>query len=96
MKIEGFGNFIQNAVNPSANKSGGTEKFGNTLAEMLESVNQQQINSEKAIESFVAGDGIEIHEVMVAGEQAKTSLQLLMEIRNKTMDMYKELTKMPL
>lgn len=96
MKIEGFGNFLQNTVNPTAGKTEGPEKFGNTLATMIESVNQQQINSEKAIESFVAGDGVEIHEVMIAGEQAKTSLQLLMEIRNKTIDMYKELTKMPL
>jgi flagellar hook-basal body complex protein FliE len=30
---------------------------------------------------------------MVAGEKAKTSLELLMEIRNKTIDMYKELTR---
>ena len=41
------------------------------------------------------GEDVELHEVMIAGEKAKTSFQLLMEIRNKTVDMYKELTKMP-
>jgi flagellar hook-basal body complex protein FliE len=32
---------------------------------------------------------------MIAGEKAKTSLQLLMEIRNKAVDMFKELTRIP-
>ena len=40
------------------------------------------------------GDDVEIHDVMIAGEKAKTSLELLMEIRNKTIDMYKELIRM--
>jgi flagellar hook-basal body complex protein FliE len=31
---------------------------------------------------------------MIAGAKAKTSLELLMEIRNKTVDMYRELTRM--
>jgi flagellar hook-basal body complex protein FliE len=30
---------------------------------------------------------------MIAGEKAKTSLDLLVEIRNKAVDMYKELTR---
>jgi flagellar hook-basal body complex protein FliE len=31
---------------------------------------------------------------MIAGEKAKTSLDLLVEIRNKTIDMYRELTRL--
>jgi len=49
-----------------------------------------------AVQDFVSGKGVELHEVMIAGEKAKTSLELLLEIRNKTIDMYKELTRMPL
>jgi flagellar hook-basal body complex protein FliE len=57
-------------------------------------VNKAQMDASKSTQSFVNGDGIEIHDVMIAGEKAKTSLQLLMEIRNKTVDMYRELTRM--
>ena len=57
-------------------------------------VNKAQMDSKDSAQSFINGEGIEIHEVMIAGEKAKTSLELLMEIRNKTVDMYRELTRM--
>jgi flagellar hook-basal body complex protein FliE len=43
---------------------------------------------------FIMGKDVELHEVMIAGEKAKTTLELLMEIRNKAVDMYKELIRM--
>lgn len=68
--------------------------FGEFLSGVVKDVNNQQLNSKKVTEDFISGKDVELHEVMIAGEKAKTSLQLLMEIRNKTIDMYKELTKM--
>jgi flagellar hook-basal body complex protein FliE len=93
MKIDGLSGFIANAINQEQKKQVET---GNVFADLLKSVNQAQNESAKAIEDFVAGNGVELHEVMIAGEKAKTSLDLLMEIRNKTIDMYKELTKIPI
>ncbi|MBU1101689.1 MAG: flagellar hook-basal body complex protein FliE [Bacteroidetes bacterium] len=69
-------------------------RFGDFLGGMIKDVNQTQTDAKKITENFIAGKDVQIHEVMIAGEKAKTSLQLLMEIRNKTMDMYRELTKM--
>ena len=43
------------------------------------------------VEKFVSGEGVQLHEVMIAGEKAKTSLELLMEIRNKTVDMFQRI-----
>ena len=68
--------------------------FDNIFSDLIKDVNKSQMESAKTIENFVAGNGAELHEVMIAGEKAKTSLDLLMEIRNKTLDMYKELTRM--
>ena len=69
-------------------------EFGNLLTDFIGNVNNNQIEASKLTQKFVSGENIEIHEVMIAGEKAKTSLELLMEIRNKTVDMYKELTRM--
>jgi flagellar hook-basal body complex protein FliE len=96
MKIEGFGNLLPSTVQPGKVKQTGTENFNNTFSDLIKDVNQDQINSQNTIEKFVSGDGIQLHEVMIAGEKAKTSLELLMEIRNKTVDMFKELTRMPI
>ncbi|MFH1194278.1 MAG: flagellar hook-basal body complex protein FliE [bacterium] len=68
--------------------------FGNVLTDFVKAVNSDQVKSADATRDFLEGKDIELHEVMVAGEKAKTSLELLMEIRNKSVDMYKELTRM--
>lgn len=67
--------------------------FGDMISTFIENVNQDQINAQKITKDFADGKNVEIHEVMIEGEKAKTSLDLLMEIRNKTIDMYKELTR---
>ena len=68
--------------------------FDNIFSDLIQNVNKAQLDSGKMTQDFVAGNDVELHEVMIAGEKAKTSLELLMEIRNKTIDMYKELTRM--
>lgn len=81
---------------PSLNKLGKNEdkKFGNVISEFINSVNMEQQNANKLTNDFIEGKNVELHQVMVATEKAKTSLELLMQIRNKAIDMYKELTRM--
>lgn len=68
--------------------------FEDIFSDLVQNVNQAQMESSKITQEYVTGGDVELHEVMIAGEKAKTSLDLLMEIRNKTIDMYKELTRM--
>jgi len=71
-------------------------KFGNIITEFIGDVNKTQNTADKITGEYVRGENnIQIQDVMIAAEKAKTSLQLLMEIRNKTVDMYKELTRIP-
>jgi len=88
-----------NGINPDLQKLGEISKkkeqgFGNILGEFVKGVNSAQQESKQLTQDFVEGKDVELHEVMIAGEKAKTSLDLLMEIRNKTLDMYRELTRM--
>jgi flagellar hook-basal body complex protein FliE len=68
--------------------------FDNIFTGFVKQVNMEQSESRNMLQDFIEGKGVELHEVMIAGEKAKTSLELLMEIRNKSIDMYKELTRM--
>lgn len=70
------------------------QDFGEMLSGFVVDVNKDQFKSSQATKDFVDGKEVELHEVMIAGEKAKTSLELLMQIRNKAIDMYKELTRM--
>lgn len=72
-----------------------TVTFGDTLKHFIADVNSLQVQSEKAVQDFSSGEAIEVHDVMVAAEKARTSFDLLLEVRNKTIDAYRELMKIP-
>lgn len=68
--------------------------FGETLQRAMTDVNALQAEAGKAVEKMVGGEAVDLHEVMVAVEKAKTSFDLLMEIRNKALDAYREIMRM--
>jgi len=95
MKISGVQGGLQNLqkLNEIAeNKE--SKKFGEMLTEFVGDVNKDQFKSAGSTKDFIEGKDVDLHEVMIAGEKAKTSLELLMQIRNKAVDMYKEITRM--
>ncbi len=74
-------------------KSSG-EDFTTMMKDFINDVNNKQHIAQNKTEEFIQGGNVEVHDVMIAGEKAKTSIELLLQIRNKTLDMYKELTRM--
>jgi flagellar hook-basal body complex protein FliE len=68
--------------------------FGETLNKAITDVNDLQAEAGKAIDKMVTGEATDLHSVMIAVEKAKTSFELLMEIRNKAIDTYREIMKM--
>jgi len=70
---------------------GFTEVFSN----LLESVNGLQNESAQLQDSFLAGDPVELHQVMIKAEEAGVAMDLLLEIRNKLLNAYSELIRMP-
>lgn len=68
--------------------------FGVTLRQTINDVNNLQNEAGKAVQKMVAGENIDLHEVMIAVEKARTSFDLLMEVRNKAVETYRELMRM--
>jgi flagellar hook-basal body complex protein FliE len=68
--------------------------FGQTLERAVADVNALQSEAGKAVEKMVGGEAVDLHEVMIAVEKAKTSFDLLMEIRNKALEAYREIMRM--
>jgi flagellar hook-basal body complex protein FliE len=71
-----------------------SSSFGATLNQAIQDVNSLQNQAGSAVERMVSGEAVDLHDVMVAAEKAKTSFDLLMEIRNKAIDTYRELMRM--
>ena len=68
--------------------------FGQTLQDFISNVNDLQKTADAKALGFATGQVQDIHEVMTAAEEASIALQLLMEIRNKVVDAYRELMRM--
>jgi len=68
--------------------------FVETLRAFLEEVNSLQEEAAQYTERLLKGEPVELHDVMIAAEKARTSFQLLLELRNKALDLYREVLRM--
>lgn len=68
--------------------------FGDTLNNAIHQVDQAQKAADAQITAFVAGEQENLHEVMIAMNQAELSLQLMTEVRNRMLETYQELMRM--
>lgn len=84
----------QNNKNLSQSEKEQSIKFTDTLKDFISDVNQLQKESHSLTEKFIKGEPVDLHNVMISIEKAKTSFQLLMEMRNRFLDMYQELNRM--
>jgi len=70
-------------------------KFADTLKAMINQVDELQKLSGQSTKDFIAGKNIDIHEVMATGQEAQLSFQFMMEMRNKLLEAYQEVNRMP-
>ncbi len=84
----------QNQPNTIKAGSKSDVKFADTLSEFVGDVNSLQLESKAKSEAFIKGEPVDIHDVMISAEKAKTSFELLMELRNKAIELYKEVNRM--
>lgn len=99
MAIQSIGtNSILNNLNISntiEQKTNGTS-FSNVLSDAISKVNDSEVNANNKIESLIKGEDVEMHEVMLAMQESVLSLQALIEVRNKTVEAYQEISKLQL
>jgi len=81
---------------PNSEKEVGGSKFAELVSDLISSVNEAQKEAGAAQQAFVAGEPIELHQVMIKAEEAGISTELLLQIRNRLVDAYKEIMRMPM
>ena len=84
-----------NISNTTEEKTNGTS-FSNVLSDAISKVNESEVNANNKIESLIKGEDVEMHEVMLAMQESVLSLQALIEVRNKTVEAYQEISKLQL
>jgi len=82
-------------VSDSDNSTKGVS-FGDYLNSAIKQVDGLQKDSEKLNEALAMGLTDNIHQVMIASEKASIAMQFTMQVRNKIMDAYQEIMRMPI
>jgi flagellar hook-basal body complex protein FliE len=67
------------------------QSFGQMLTNAIAETNQAQLHAGDMTARFAAGEPMDIHQVMIASQEASVSLNLAMQVRNKVVDAYTEL-----
>ena len=86
------------AQSPLAEKGlgAGSERpdFSDLVKDFARDVNDMQFKAGHAIDQLVTGKAADVHQGMVAVEEAGIALDLMLEIRNRTLEGYQELIRM--
>lgn len=92
LRIQGATKPIPGLVNGKAarNKTSG---FADYMKKAIENVNAMETGADKSVEQMTKGQA-GIHEAMIALQKADISLRLLLQIRNKAMESYREVMRM--
>lgn len=68
--------------------------FGETLRNTLGSVEGLRSTSETQMSELLQGNRQDIHNVMIAVEKADVAFQLMMQVRNKILNAYQDVSKL--
>ncbi len=72
------------------------ETFAEALRKLLCEVEQRDAEAAELKRRLLTGEPVELHEVLLATEKAHLAFQTLLAVRNRLLEAYQELTRMPL
>lgn len=70
--------------------------FMQMLGSQVNALNGSLEQADQSARALAAGEDIPVHDVMIAMEHARLTLQLAVEVRNRIVDAYQNLTNMQL
>lgn len=74
-----------------------TQSFGSLLSRAVDSVNETQQESSALKTAYEQGDpSVDITRVMIQAQKASVSFQALTQVRNKVVQAYEDIMKMPI
>ena len=74
--------------------SGGTSKFADALGNLVGSVDKNAADANQAVANMLDKTG-DVHDAMIALQRAEMSLQLTIQVRNKLVQAYQDIMRMP-
>lgn len=82
------------ATAPAATGAASSSAFADSLKQLITSTEQAETTANETVASMLQGDA-EVHDAMIALQRADLSLQFTVQVRNKLVQAYNEIMRMP-
>ncbi len=79
----------------TAPQTGATGSFGKVIDQLVSSVDAKQTEASSLTRDVLLGKNDQLHQSMIAMQEASTAFGLMVQVRNKVVDSYQELMRMP-
>jgi flagellar hook-basal body complex protein FliE len=93
VNIQGLGAPLESSVS-SPPSSRGSSDFAQVLRDGMHQIDQLQGDAESKTAQLLQGDGQDLHSTLIAVQKAELSFQLMMQVRNKIVQAYQDISKM--
>ena len=84
------------AMAPDASAAPVAGSFGQLVSNGLSQINGQLIGSQVDLQKLAMGDAQNLHQIMINMEESRVSFQLMMQVRNRLLEAYQDIMKMPI
>src|SRR5579863_4905744 len=92
--ISGLGPVAPLPVSPTGEDSTSAGEFGGILKDAIQKVGSLSDEASKSVESFLSGEGEDLHKTMLATQRADLAGELFLQVRNKVVAAYQEVMRM--
>ena len=84
---------LNNKTNATKTKPTGAEQFADVLKKSISEVNKEMQTADKAMADIATGQVKDLHQAAIAIDKAEHSMKLMLEVRNKALNAYKEILR---
>jgi len=79
------------SLGAGSNSAGG---FGSILQDAMGKVGELHDDASKSVESFLSGEGDDLHKTIMTTQRADLAMELFLQVRNKVVQAYQEVMRM--
>jgi flagellar hook-basal body complex protein FliE len=77
-----------------AGAAGAATPFSGIFQSMVEQTSELDAKASQAVTGLLSGQGVEIHDAMIATEKADMAFELALQVRNKAVGAYQQMMAM--
>ena len=86
-----FAGVVSAALTPTSAADGG---FAGSLSSAIQQVNDLQTTAEQKVTGLLAGNGLDVHAATLSVERASLAFDLMLQVRNKVVSAYQEISRL--